>query len=104
MKLQEKFQELGSDKSAILAANFYNFETVKAIVMAARQQHMPIILQVSPASINYMGAGVAASMGQAVLDHFGVEGWLHLDHAHSIEIIKDCLECGFDSVMIDASE
>lgn len=104
MKLQEKFRVLGSDKSAILAANFYNFETVKGIVMAAERQHMPIILQVSPASINYMGVGVAASLGRSVLDYFGVEGWLHLDHAHSIEIIKDCLETGFDSVMIDASE
>lgn len=104
MKLQDKFKELAQRKSALLATNFYNFETVKGIVMAAQALDMPIILQASPASIRYMGAGVAAALGRSMLNHFKVEGWLHLDHAHSIEIIKKCLEKGFDSVMIDASE
>lgn len=104
MKLQDKFRELEEHKSALLATNFYNFETVKGIAQAAKEMDMPIILQASPASIRYMGAGVAAVLGRSVLEHFGVEGWLHLDHAHSPDIIKECLEAGFDSVMIDASE
>ncbi|MDZ7689926.1 MAG: class II fructose-bisphosphate aldolase [Balneolaceae bacterium] len=104
MKLQDKFKELARGNSALLATNFYNFETVKGIVMAAQALDMPIILQASPASIRYMGASVAAALGRSMLNHFKVEGWLHLDHAHSLEIIKKCLENGFDSVMIDASE
>lgn len=104
MNLQEKFQQLDREQSALLAANFYNFETAQGIAKAAAEARMPVILQASPSSIQYMGAGVAVSIGRSVLEHFEVEGWLHLDHAHSPEMIKKCLEAGFDSVMIDASE
>jgi fructose-bisphosphate aldolase class II/tagatose 1,6-diphosphate aldolase GatY/KbaY len=33
-----------------------------------------------------------------------LEGWIHLDHGNSIELVQQCLDAGFDSVMIDASE
>ncbi|MDX1637151.1 MAG: class II fructose-bisphosphate aldolase [Balneolaceae bacterium] len=104
MKLQDKFRELQREGGALLATNFYNFETAKGIAMAAAGLEMPVILQASPASIRYMGPGVTVAIGRSVLDHFGVEGWLHLDHAHDSDLIKTCLDAGFDSVMIDASE
>src|SRR5690606_11939876 len=37
-------------------------------------------------------------------NHYGVEGWLHLDHGSSVDMVQRCLDAGFDSVMIDASE
>ncbi len=104
MKLQEKLHNLQSEKKAILAANFYNFETLKAIVQAAKEENKAIILQLSESSINYMGLQIATSMAKSALSAFGVEGWLHLDHANNVGLVKRCLEEGFDSVMIDASE
>ena len=47
---------------------------------------------------------VATAIARAALSSYGVEGWLHLDHGSSIEIVHRCLDAGFDSVMIDASE
>ena len=38
------------------------------------------------------------------MKEFNVEGWIHFDHGSSIEIINKCLDAGFDSIMIDASE
>lgn len=93
-----------SEKKAILAANFYNLETLKAIVQGAKEENKPIILQLSESSINYMGLQIATSMAKSALRAFGVEGWLHLDHANNAELVKRCLREGFDSVMIDASE
>jgi len=43
-------------------------------------------------------------MARVMLKEFDVEGWVHLDHGSSIDIIRQCLNAGFDSVMIDASE
>jgi fructose-bisphosphate aldolase class II/tagatose 1,6-diphosphate aldolase GatY/KbaY len=43
-------------------------------------------------------------MARAMLKEFEVEGWLHLDHGSSVDVVKKCLDAGFDSVMIDASE
>ena len=39
-----------------------------------------------------------------MLKHYAVEGWIHLDHGDSYELVARCLDAGFNSVMIDASE
>lgn len=104
MKLQDKLLQLKSERKAILAANFYNFETLSGILQAASLLNAPVILQLSVSSIRYLGLSVAVAMAKAALKEYSVEGWLHLDHGNSIEIIKSCLGAGFDSVMIDASE
>lgn len=104
MKLQDKFKELRKEGSAILATNFYNFETLKGVLKAAKRTNSPIILQLTQSSIDYMSLPVALKMGRASLLEFGVEGWIHLDHGGSVDLAKECLDMGFDSVMIDASE
>lgn len=104
MKLQDKLLQLKAEKKAILATNFYNFETLSGILHAAYELKTPIILQLSESSIRYLGLKVAAGMVKSALSEYSVEGWLHLDHGSSIEVIHRCLDEGFDSVMIDASE
>lgn len=104
MKLQDKFHQLEKQGQALLATNFYNYETVTGVLRAASELDMPIILQSSPGTINYLGIEMTVSIARAALKKHGVEGWLHLDHAESIDMIRNCLEAGFDSVMIDASE
>lgn len=104
MKLQDKLRELQANGSCLLATNFYNFETLRGIVEAAAEVQQPIILQLTKSSIDYMGLPVAVKMARATLDEYKVEGWIHLDHCESYDLIQNCLEAGFDSVMIDASE
>jgi len=104
MLLQSRLMELGGQGKALLAANFYNFETLSGVLQAAKQHNKQIILQLSESSINYLGLKVAADMARAALNAYGVEGWLHLDHGSSTDMVHRCLDAGFDSVMIDASE
>ncbi|MEO8473811.1 MAG: class II fructose-bisphosphate aldolase [Chryseolinea sp.] len=104
MRLQDKLQWCSKNGSALLATNFYNFETLSGILQAAADQKNSIILQLSESSIQYLGLDVATAMARAALKQNKVEGWLHLDHGSSIELIQQCLDAGFDSVMIDASE
>jgi ketose-bisphosphate aldolase len=104
MKLQEKLALYGQQGKALLATNFYNFETLSGILQAAKANNRPVILQLSESSIHYLGLDVALAMARTALKSYGVEGWVHLDHGGSIDMIKKCLDAGFDSVMIDASE
>lgn len=104
MKLQEKFKQLSSQKVGILATNFYNYETLAAVLQAAAALERPLILQLTRSSIDYMGLNMAVDMARSGLKSYGVEGWLHLDHGDSLDLIQNCLDAGFDSVMIDASE
>lgn len=104
MTLQDKLKECQQSKTALLATNFYNFETLKAILTAASTMQASIILQLTQSSIDYMGLKDAVALARAGLSNYGVEGWIHLDHGGSVELVKKCLDSGFESVMIDASE
>lgn len=104
MRLQDKLSQVSKEGKAVLATNFYNFETLSGILEAASALRQPVILQLSESSLDYLGLEVAAKMGRAALESYGVEGWLHLDHGSSIDRVQRCLDAGFDSVMIDASE
>jgi len=103
MKLQQKLKEYQQKQKAILATNFYNLETLQGILIAASKSNVPVILQLTRSSIEYMGLKEAVALARQSLETYQVEGWIHLDHGDSFELVKRCLEQGFDSVMIDAS-
>jgi len=102
--LQEKFKTLQQQKQALLATNFYNFETLKGLLLAASTVKKPLILQLTRSSIDYMGLPVAIQLAESMLEYYNVEGWVHLDHGDSFELVASCLDAGFQSVMSDASE
>ena len=104
MKIKQRLYQFKAEGRAILAANFYNFETLSGILQAAHELNEPVMLQLSESSIRYLGLHVATSLARAGLEQYEVEGWLHLDHGSSPEMAEACLKAGFDSVMIDGSE
>ena len=104
MKLQDKLKQVQREKKALLAANFYNLETCKGILLAARELKLPVILQLTKSSIDYMGLRMATEIARTLSEELEVESWVHLDHCDDIELLKKCLDAGFDSVMIDASD
>jgi len=104
MRLQDKYKELGHTSTALLATNFYNFETLEGVLQAAVRKNSPIILQLTRSSIEYMGLAMAFQMARTAREYHGVNAWIHLDHGDSYELAAQCLDAGFDSVMIDASE
>ena len=89
---------------AIPAFNFYNMETLSAIINAARITHSPVILSVSESALKYMGDDMLIGMirGADIKPHEQIA--LHLDHGGSVAACKHAIEIGFSSVMIDASK
>lgn len=89
---------------AIPAFNFYNMETLQAILDAARIAHSPVILAVSESALKYMGDDMLIGMIRGAnitpTEHIA----LHLDHGSSYDACKHAIELGFSSVMIDASK
>jgi fructose-bisphosphate aldolase class II/tagatose 1,6-diphosphate aldolase GatY/KbaY len=104
MTMKEKLAACTRDGKALLAVNFYNFETLKGLLLAARASNSSLILQLSEGTLEYLGIEPAVALARVMLKEFNVEGWIHFDHGSSIEIITKCLDVGFDSIMIDASE
>lgn len=104
MKLQDQLAINKRQGKALLATNFYNFETLSAVLTAAKTANSSLILQLSESSLEYIGVEIATSLAKSAISQYGVNAWLHMDHGSDVELIKRCLDAGFDSVMIDASE
>lgn len=104
MKLQERLALNKKNGTALLATNFYNFETLSAVLTAAKNTGSDLIVQLSESSINYMGLDIAMALARSAVSQYGVTAWLHLDHGQDVTLVKRCIDAGFDSVMIDASE
>ena len=104
MNVKELLKGCQQSKSAVLAINFYNLETLQAVMRAAQATKSPVLLQLTRSSIDYMGLKNAVVMARQTIADYGVDGWIHLDHGGSVELVERCLDAGFDSVMIDASE
>ena len=47
MKIKQKLYQFKAEGRAILAANFYNFETLSGILQAAHELNEPVMLQLS---------------------------------------------------------
>lgn len=104
MRVQEFLKSCQQAHKAVLATNFYNFETLNAVLRAASAVGAPVMLQLTRSSIEYLGLKEAVGMARQGLEDYGLEGWVHLDHGDSAELAARCLDAGFDSVMIDGSE
>ncbi|MBR1380412.1 MAG: ketose-bisphosphate aldolase [Alphaproteobacteria bacterium] len=100
---REIFRDAIRRRYAVPAFNFYNMETLNAIMSAARETNSPVILAVSESAMKYMGADMLMGMvsGLKLRPQYGVA--LHLDHGHSLDACRMAIEIGFSSVMIDAS-
>lgn len=101
---KDLFADALTRKYAVPAFNFYNMETLNAILSAANTTNSPVILAVSESAIKYMGEKTLMGMiyGQNLTEKSKIV--LHLDHGSSIDSCKHAIDLGFSSVMIDASK
>ncbi|MBO4745645.1 MAG: ketose-bisphosphate aldolase [Alphaproteobacteria bacterium] len=99
----DMFSDALAHHYAIGAFNFYNIETLSAVLGAARHTHSPIILAVSESALEYMGDDVLMAIIGAAHITPNERVALHLDHGHSFETCAHAIDLGFSSVMIDAS-
>jgi fructose-bisphosphate aldolase class II len=86
------------------AFNFSNLEFLQAIVGAAADEQTPVFLAASEGAISYAGLDCIVALARAAALTCPVPLALHLDHGKDPDLIQRCIEAGFTSVMIDASD
>ena len=101
---RELLQKAAKEGYAVGAFNTNNVEFLQAIATAAREENSPAIVAVSEGAIKYAGFGLIVAMVREVGTKAPVPMSLHLDHGKDMGLIKECIEGGFTSVMIDASD
>ena len=88
---------------AVAALNFYNAETLRAHVEAARAEQAPLILQTTESTIRYLGFPLIVAMARAAAFELPTPVALHLDHGASLSLAYGAILAGYSSVMIDGS-
>ena len=100
----EMFRKAYDGGYAIGAFNVNNMEIVQAITEACREEHAPVILQVSKGARAYANHTYLVKLVEAAaIECPEIPIVLHLDHGPDFETCKACIDGGFTSVMIDAS-
>ncbi len=90
-------------KYAVGAFNFSSLEIMRAIVDAATECNSPVILALSEGGLRYAEPHYIRHVLNAVLEMTDVPVALHLDHGKTFDIIREVIDLGFNSVMIDGS-
>lgn len=86
------------------AYNVNNMEQLQGIIRAAVETKSPVILQVSKTALKYTDKKLLVAMVKVMAEnHPELPIALHLDHGSSLELVKEVIDLGFTSVMIDGS-
>ena len=106
---REMFKRANENGYSIPAFNFCNMEQLQAILAACVEAESDVILQISASARKYIGKETLPLMIKGAINEIREKGSkisvaLNLDHGKEIDMIKDCLDYGFSSVMIDASK
>jgi len=93
-----------ADRYGVPAFNIVNDLTIEAVLAAAVEEHSPVILQTSVKTVKMYGRDQFYGMFVAMVRDVPVPVTLHLDHCPYRDVISDCLEGGWNSVLFDAHE
>jgi ketose-bisphosphate aldolase len=89
---------------AIPAFNFDSFDVLFGIFDGAVETQSPLIVQITPPSLEFLGIKNVVSVVRHEAERRNIPTALHLDHADNLDIIRQCVEHGFTSVMLDYSD
>ncbi|WP_182187475.1 tagatose bisphosphate family class II aldolase [Pectinatus frisingensis] len=89
---------------AVPAFNIHNMETLQVVVNVAARMKSPLIIAATPSTVEYAGAAYLVAMAQVAAAETTIPVAVHLDHFEDIGKIKQSIDAGVRSCMIDASK
>jgi ketose-bisphosphate aldolase len=88
---------------AVPAFCAWSAEVIDVVLRTAERLHAPVILMSGPGEFSALAPAAMAATARALHERYAVPAALHLDHADSIDLVRECIECGYTSVMLDFS-
>jgi ketose-bisphosphate aldolase len=89
---------------AIPSFNYSDIWDFLAIVEAAEEMRAPIMVASNPLVADMISLEICGAIGVAAMGKAQVPLCHHLDHSFSVDMCKKAIDCGYPSVMIDASK
>jgi fructose-bisphosphate aldolase class II len=103
VKMKELLDQAKEKNRAVGAFSVGNLELVKGAVKAAEETNTPIILQIAEVRLPHSPLALMGPMMVEAAKRSTVDIAVHLDHGKTMEVLKQALDYGFTSVMMDGS-
>ncbi len=103
VKMKELLDQASEKNRAVGAFSVGNLEMVKGAVKAAEDMNTSIILQIAEVRLPHSPLTLMGPMMVEAAKNAKVDIAVHLDHGKTIQVLRQALDYGFTSVMMDGS-
>ena len=103
VKMKELLNQASEKNRAVGAFSVGNLEMVKGAVKAAEDMNTSIILQIAEVRLPHSPLTLMGPMMVEAAKNAKVDIAVHLDHGKTIQVLRQALDYGFTSVMMDVS-
>jgi len=100
--LRKYIKEAGENKVAIGHFNISNIEALHGIYNAAKRLSVPVIIGVSEGEEEFIGRDEVVALIKEIHENDNYPIFLNADHHYSFDSVKNALDAGYDSAIIDA--
>ena len=101
--LKEILEMAEERKMAAGSFNTPNLESLQAVIGAAEELKLPVIVQFAQCHEDLMPLSVIGPIMVRMAKEADVPVCVHLDHGETLEYLEKALEMGFTSIMYDGS-
>ena len=101
--MTQMLNEARAKKYAVGAFNILDYNSMKAVIETAEALKAPVIVQTSEKTVRFWGFMTIINWIRELAENTTIPVAIHLDHCKNLDFIKNCIDAGWTSVMIDAS-
>ncbi|MGA9667586.1 MAG: class II fructose-bisphosphate aldolase [Terracidiphilus sp.] len=101
--LRSVLTRLEKEGAALGHFNVAEFVLLKAVVAAATETGLPVLIGASEGEREFFGARKLAALVRTQREETGLPAFLNADHTHSLKKALEAANAGFDSVGVDFS-
>ncbi len=105
--LRQAIADAEAKKVAIGHFNISNIEGFWGVIHAAQKLQVPVIIGVSEGERDFIGIPQVVALVKSINaepEKFKYPVYLNADHTYSFERVKEAIDAGFDSVIIDGAK
>lgn len=83
--------------------NISEFVALKAIMAAAQELKVPVLIGVSEGEREFLGVRQVAAVIKSLRDEYDYPIFLNADHTHALAKAEEAAKAGFDEILFDGS-
>ena len=88
---------------AVPAFCAWNAEIMEAVLSVSARLRAPVILMSGPGEFPVLAPHIMAAVAYAIKERYDTPAALHLDHGDSLDMVAQCIDARYTSVMLDFS-